>query len=378
MKRKSIVVALIIFIFLLSIGLSSNICCTPVTPPTQYTLTMTIASASGGSVTPAVGAHTYTAGTVVNLVATPDSGYRFVNWTTTAGTFGNATAATTTFTMPTQDATVTAHFALGTIIANVPDTNQPPTQTLPSSFPLITNYCAPTAMVNVLKYWDVPTNINAYNVTAGLAANTTAEYLGYFMNTNNQGSPARPKVAHSGTYNTDIPPGTMEFARWDNAHKFATPPPNLPNGKLGYDWAVTMNCFGPTDHAGSLNFYEGQINNGRPLVVSFTYWNLVSTGISVTDPQSGENITVFSWNTTNPGFSAPPNPEEYWTTGQIGHAVTGVGYILNWNPTNSGTPANYVIVHDTWATTPENVAIPWANWMCLFAVDPGSYEHITP
>jgi Divergent InlB B-repeat domain len=335
--------------------------CVGCTPTTNYTLTMS--STAGGSVTPAVGAHNYSAGTVVNLTATADSGYRFVNWTGGGADIGNATAAATTITMN-ADHTVTAHFALGTLIAGVPDTNQPPTSGSP-------NYCAPMAMINVLKYWDVPTNNNAYNVTAGLPANTAADLLGWFMDTNNIQSPGGPNDNdhHSGTYDKDIGPGTTQFARWDTAHNFTITPPA---GKLGYNWMVTENC--TTDPVLSLALYENEIDNGRPLVVSFTYWNPVSTGINVTDPQTGETISVFTWGTP---VSYSTDPVEYWEP-DIGHAVTGVGYILNWNPGGSAPEGDYVIVHDNWASTPENVAIPWQNWKCLFAVDPGSYEHLTP
>jgi len=89
----------------------------PVGGDTTITVTvlydLTISSTAGGSVTtPGEGVFTYQVGTVVPLVASPGSGYRFVNWTAPAGTFGNATAATTTFTMPVQNVTVTAHFEL--------------------------------------------------------------------------------------------------------------------------------------------------------------------------------------------------------------------------------------------------------------------------
>jgi len=79
---------------------------------TTYTLTM--ASTAGGSITPAVGTYKYAAETVINLNATPDSGYRFVNWTASinGNIYDNTTAAQTTFTMPAYDVTVTAHFAL--------------------------------------------------------------------------------------------------------------------------------------------------------------------------------------------------------------------------------------------------------------------------
>ena len=78
-------------------------------PPTTYQLT--ISSTTGGSVsTPGVGTFSYVEGSVVSLVASPAAGYRFVNWTATAGAFGNANAASTTFTMPAAAVTVTANF----------------------------------------------------------------------------------------------------------------------------------------------------------------------------------------------------------------------------------------------------------------------------
>jgi hypothetical protein len=70
-----------------------------------------VSSTSGGSVTsPGEGTFAYNEGEVINLVATPDAGYQFVIWTASAGKFANPNAATTTFTMPSQDVTVTAHF----------------------------------------------------------------------------------------------------------------------------------------------------------------------------------------------------------------------------------------------------------------------------
>jgi uncharacterized repeat protein (TIGR02543 family) len=368
MKHKLISIALIAVLLFMVLG--NSIAC----GPTTYTLTIT--STAGGNVTtPAEGTYNYTAGAVVNLTATADGGYRFVNWTAPAGTFVSATAAQTTFTMPTQNVTVTAHFALGTLIENVPDTNQPPTTTLIPPPPQ-KNYCAPIAMANILEYWDdVANNASAQNVTAGLIPETVAEYLGWFMDTNNNGSPDRPNGAHLGTKDADIGPGTLDFVRWDNGHPpvpppITAPPFALPAGKLGYNWSVLMTC--TIDPVLSLNLYKNEIDHGRPLVVSFDYWNPLDLHIAFPDPESGETIDVFAWNITNPGSSHFPDPEEYWTYGDIGHAVTGVGYVLAWDPDGAGPllPADYVIVHDNWPTTPENVAIPWANWMCLFPVSP--------
>jgi len=81
-------------------------------PPVQHELT--ISSTIGGFVaTPGEGTFSYFAGTQIDLVAQAETGYGFVNWTAnTTLTFADASAAETTFTMPAQDVTVTAHFGL--------------------------------------------------------------------------------------------------------------------------------------------------------------------------------------------------------------------------------------------------------------------------
>ncbi len=79
-------------------------------PPVQSELT--ISSTAGGSVTtPGEGVFTYDAGTQVQLLAEAEAGYGFVNWTANATVaFADASAEETTFTMPAQAVTVTAHF----------------------------------------------------------------------------------------------------------------------------------------------------------------------------------------------------------------------------------------------------------------------------
>lgn len=76
-----------------------------------YALTVAVAPPGTGNATDLTGASPYAAGTVVNIQAIGTAGLAFANWTAPAGTFGNATAATTTFTMPAQNVTVTANFA---------------------------------------------------------------------------------------------------------------------------------------------------------------------------------------------------------------------------------------------------------------------------
>jgi len=84
-------------------------------PVVQYTLT--ISSTSGGSVTtPGEGTFEYDAGTVVSLVATPATGYGFVNWSGDVGTIANVNDAETTITME-GDYEITARFMAGVVVA---------------------------------------------------------------------------------------------------------------------------------------------------------------------------------------------------------------------------------------------------------------------
>jgi len=85
---------------------------TVVSAEALYVLTMAKNPGPGGTATDLTNDSPYAEDTEVNIQAVANPGYRFVNWTAPAGTFGNATAATTTFTMPAQNVTVTANFGL--------------------------------------------------------------------------------------------------------------------------------------------------------------------------------------------------------------------------------------------------------------------------
>jgi len=78
--------------------------------PVQHDLTTS--SNEGGEVTtPGEDTFTYNEGTVVDLVATPEAGYRFVKWTGDVDTIANVNAAITTITMD-GDYSILANFGL--------------------------------------------------------------------------------------------------------------------------------------------------------------------------------------------------------------------------------------------------------------------------
>ena len=90
MKR----VVIFLFIVALAVGMAG---CEPGFTA-QYTVK--ISSGLGGTATtPGEGLFRYPAGSVVNLVATPERGYGFAGWTTNANTIADAYNATTTITL---------------------------------------------------------------------------------------------------------------------------------------------------------------------------------------------------------------------------------------------------------------------------------------
>ena len=81
----------------------------------QYDVTIT--SAEGGVVTtPGEGTLTYDAGVVVDLVAEPEEGYRFVSWTGDVGAIADISAASTAVTIN-GDYAITANFIARYVLA---------------------------------------------------------------------------------------------------------------------------------------------------------------------------------------------------------------------------------------------------------------------
>ena len=246
-------------------------------------------------------------------------------------------------------------------IKNVPDYSQPPTSTLPSSTD-ISNYCAPYAFLNIVEYWDsVQTQPFARGLMGGLSGKEVAEYIGWFMDTNNQGSPAREndngRPAAPGTYVMDQWHGAEEFISFDASQTFLfsyTVPPQ----KNRYTWDIQ---FVPV---ANFLIFKDEIDLGNPVKLDLKYWTILPTGGFIYEPELAEDtILVYDWGVmvNQSGTTDERDPLETWNLAEgdagIGHAVTAVGYLENYAPPDT----NYVIVHDNWANTPKNIAIPWID-----------------
>ena len=256
--------------------------------------------------------------------------------------------------------------AAGLFILNVPDASQPPSNTL--HFHSVDNWCAPLAAANSIVFLDLVTELDwAHGVTGGLAPLELSEYLGYFMATNGEGSPDRENSRHhsSGTLRKDIPPGVMEYVRWDRDNLYETPPPELIE-KRGLDWHSELVEGNAWEEP--LDSLLGSIEKQIPPVACFTYWNPVIIEKEKIEIGSEKVLLYFAeWgehlsSTQVLHKENPKVPIEEWNEKEgIGHAVTVVGFIKGDPDGERGPLPNtlWVIVHDNWASTLENIVIPW-------------------
>ena len=98
-------------VFLIAIVLIAGVVGCEGEPGPEYDLTMAVNPTGTGTATDETGTSPYAEGTNVDIKAVPAADcYRFANWTAPDGTFGDANNATTTFTMPARNVTVTANF----------------------------------------------------------------------------------------------------------------------------------------------------------------------------------------------------------------------------------------------------------------------------
>jgi hypothetical protein len=105
-NRKMLLPALLSIVLVFSLILPAS-----VVGQGQLQYKLTISSTEGGSVTtPGEGTFTYDEGTVVNLVAEPQEGHRFVRWTGDVWTMGDVNTASATVTMR-GNYSITANFA---------------------------------------------------------------------------------------------------------------------------------------------------------------------------------------------------------------------------------------------------------------------------
>jgi uncharacterized repeat protein (TIGR02543 family) len=98
-------------VFLIAVALIAGVVGCEGEPAPTYALATAVAPAGTGTATDQTGTSPYEEGEIIDIEAVAADCFRFTGWTSSAGgTFGAASNATTTFTMPANDVTVTASF----------------------------------------------------------------------------------------------------------------------------------------------------------------------------------------------------------------------------------------------------------------------------
>lgn len=253
-------------------------------------------------------------------------------------------------------------------IKNVPDYSQPPDSSIKSTRDR-SNYCAPMSFANIVVYWDsVQNHAFARNVMGGLPGKEVAEYIGWFMDTNDQGNPGREngtgRLSAKGTYGHDQWMGAEEYVHFDSVNTSGYPD-TIPKDKVGYGWDIQQ------VPVADFIILKEELDKQSPVKADFLYWNILPTGTYIADSFfADDTVYIYEWGlmVNQSGSADERDPLEQWNLsedqlGNIGHAVTVVGYLENYKADTS-----YVIVHDNWPNTPKNIAIPWlqnkvSSWM---------------
>ena len=219
--------------------ISTNLSLTPVLHDWQVTYlpnyNLTLGAGSGGNVTaPGMGTYTYARGTVVDIVATPDSCHTFASWSGDTGTIANPSSASTTITMN-SNCSIQANFNIITYTLSVSGNNSGGSPYFDGTSPF---NCGATATIHantsscaVFAGWTPAAgiaNASAANTTVSMTQNRilTANYiiktynLSYSAGANGALNGTTFQTVNCGTSGsavTAVPNACYHFVNWSDA-----------------------------------------------------------------------------------------------------------------------------------------------------------------
>ncbi|MGA7220084.1 MAG: choice-of-anchor D domain-containing protein [Candidatus Sulfotelmatobacter sp.] len=368
---------------------------------TQYQLTTQASPSADGTVTPPSGGY-YAGGAIVPVTATANSGFAFSNWTSTGGSFGSTTSASTNFTMPSAPATVTGNFTANAVQITITTT---PAGLLvsadggtPTAAPLVENWTpgsshtiattspqsGSTGVQYVWSNWSdsgaISHSINVPSTATTYTASFTTQYqLTTLASPSADGTVTPP----SGGYYAGgaIIPVTatansgFQFSNWTStggSFGSTTSPstnftmPSAPATVTGNFTAATQQITITTSPANLLVSADGGPFTAAPLVESWTSGS--SHTIATTSPQSGGTGVQYVWSSWSDGgaishsITVPSTAATYTASFSTQYQLTTAANPSNGgtvSPTSGGFYASGTVVPLT--ATP-NAGYTFSNW----------------
>jgi hypothetical protein len=289
---------------------------------TQYQLTMVASPSADGSVTPTSGQY-FASGASIPVTATANSGFAFNNWTSTGGSFGSNTSASTTFTMPSAAATVTGNF--------IPATVQITITTIPANLLVSVDNGAFTA-APLVESWVIGSS-HTIATTSPQSGGTGIQYA--FSGWSDLGA-----ISHSITVPSTATIYTASFATQYQLTTAANPPigGTVSPTSGNYYTSGTVAPLTATPNAGySFTSWTGNVANASS----------ASTSITMTAPQSvtaNFSLIIVAAPTTtsvssnnNPSFTAPPSNSVTFTATVTSNTTVNEGTVTFSDPANDFT-----------------------------------------
>jgi len=324
-----------------------------------YTLNIARNPAEGGTVTPAT-VTTYDAGAQPQITATPASGYRFVNWTSSDGTvaFGNANSASTTVSLS-SNTVITANFqAVCTLtVASNPAAGGTATPTSGQQYDAgrAVSISATASSTHAFLNWTVTSgtatfaNANNASTTVTMSTNATiTANFGYRL-TINLNPPNRGTVTPTSAtlYNVDTP-----------ASITATPAP----GFTFSNWTVTNGTatFANESNASTI------VTLGSHATISANF----IPAVTVTDPRDGQSYRVITignqtWMAENLNYDIPGvSTDVCYNNNSIN--CTTYGRLYTWSTVMDGASSSTLSPSGVQGICPSGWHVPSdAEWTTL-------------
>ncbi|MDZ7345215.1 MAG: InlB B-repeat-containing protein, partial [candidate division KSB1 bacterium] len=287
----------------------------------QYTLTMEVNEAGWGTTTPPIGTHNYNSGDIISILATPNSGYRFVSWT---GEVANPTSASTTVIMN-ANKTVRANFERIQYTLTVEAGTGGSTSPSPGTYTfysgdIVSLTAIPNSGYSFVRWEGDVTNPNSISTTVIMNASKTVRAT--FAVSGNY--PLTINISPAGGGTTNPPAGTTSYPPGTVVTVTATPNP----GYTFVNWTGDVSSSNAT--------ISVTMNSAKTITANFT---------SSTQPQFTLTMQVnqSAWGTTDPAVGNHQYTQNSTVTIR---ALPATGYrFVNWTGPVANTTANPTTVY---------------------------------